>query len=101
MEEKRRIEREIEILKSMQILAQAHEEISTLKMRQTRGSVLATRDFLSSLLEMFVNVKSAYKKHVMEHMQQNKEKGAVFSTYKTNGKKIFMLLSANNQLFGD
>src|SRR5438270_302721 len=75
MEEKRRIEQEIETLKMLQSLAQAHEEISTMKMRKTRGSVLATRDFLAALLEMFANVKSAYKKHLIEQMEKEKEKG--------------------------
>src|SRR5260221_5715909 len=101
MEEKRRIEQEIETLRMLQSLAQAHEEISTMKMRKARGSVLETRDFLSSLLEMFANVKSAYKKHLIEQMEKEKQKGNTFSMLKSNGKKVFILLSANNKLYGD
>lgn len=103
MEEKRRIEEELNSLRDLQLLAQAHEEVSTIRMRLARGSVLATRDFLDSLSAVFVNVKSAYKKHIIEEL--NKKKNQNTQTRNTisqkNGKEIYVFLSANNKLYGD
>src|SRR5436190_5705107 len=103
MEEKRRIEQKLADLKSLQLLAQAHEEISTTHIRLARGMVLMTRDFLASLSEVFVNVKSAYKKHVLAEIEKSKQTGKplpVISSNK-NGKTLFVFLSANNKLYGD
>lgn len=102
MEEKRRIEEELAILKSLKLLAQAHEEISTIRMRLARGSVIANRDFLASLSEVFVNVKSAYKKHVQELMEKYKTDNKKMDTKSgKNGKEILVFLSANNKMYGD
>lgn len=103
MEEKRRIEEELLSLRSLKLLAQAHEEVSTIRMRLARGSVLATRDFLTSLSEVFVNVKSAYKKHLLMMIEKNKGTNASSHIALTpkNGKEIYIFLSANNKLYGD
>jgi F0F1-type ATP synthase gamma subunit len=100
MEEKHKLAQEISVTQSLQLLATAYEEISVMKMRLARDSVLHTRDFLSSLSDVFVNVKTSYTK---KFMQENKNKPATlqFSTHQTNGKDIFVLLSAANKLYGD
>lgn len=103
MEEKHKLAQEISIAESLQILATAYEEISTIKMRAARDSVIHTRNFLSAVSEIFVNVKSSYKKKLREeHAKDPTHTNIVqFATHKTNGKEIFFLLSAANKLYGD
>lgn len=103
MEEKHKLDQEINITESLQILATAYEEISTMKMRAARDSVLNTRNFLSTLSDVFVNVKSSYKKKLQAENLQKKHTSSIqqFATNKTNGKEIFFLLSATNKLYGD
>jgi ATP synthase F1 gamma subunit len=101
MEEKHKLAQEINIASSLQILATAYEEISTMKMRAARDSVLHTRDFLTALSDVFANVKSSYKKKIAEDKTPGKTKTLQFITHKTNGKEVFFLLSATNKLYGD
>ena len=103
MEEKHKLAEELNLAQSLQILATAYEEISVMKMRIARDSVLHTRDFLSALSEVFINVKSSYLKKQKNEHNKGKDSTDVlqFSTHKTNGQKVFVLLSATNKLYGD
>lgn len=103
MEEKHKLAQEISLASSLQILATAYEEISTMKMRAARDSVLHTRNFLSALSAVFVNVKSSYKNKVSQENTKGKNNDPTlqFSTHKSNGQEIFFLLSATNKLYGD
>src|SRR5438045_1927164 len=102
MEEKHKLAEEINLAQSLQMLATAYEEISVMKMRVVRDKVLHTREFLDSLSDVFVNVKTSYK-HKLEEAPQpsGSQKILQFSTHQTNGKEIFVLLSAKNKLYGD
>lgn len=102
MEEKLKLVEEINIAKSLQLLATAYEEISVMKMRIARDSVLHTRTFLSSLTDVFVNVKSSYTKKLLEQSKDKNQTGLLkFATHKKNGKQVFVLLSSANKLYGD
>src|SRR5579859_4503221 len=102
MEDQHKLAEEINIAKSLQLLATAYEEISVMKMRIARDSVLHTRAFLSSLTDVFVNVKSSYTKKLLQEAGDKKNINQLqFSTHKTNGKQVFVLLSAANKLYGD
>ncbi len=97
MEEKRRLEQELEVLTSLKQLVQAHEEISTIRIRLARGSVLATRDFLESLALVLANVKHAYKKHKLEGLAKNHAANPEVSA---SQKKAFIFLSSNAKMYG-
>src|SRR5258708_776406 len=102
MEERYKLAQEITIAEGLQLLATAYEEISVMKMRLARDSVLHTRTFLSSLSEVFVNVKNSYTKKLDK--QGNNKNGSValkFATHKKNGQATYVLLSAANKLYGD
>jgi len=102
MEEKHRITEELNLIISLKMLATAYEEIAVIKMRFARDSVLHNRDFLSSLSEVFKNVKSSYKKRLLSMQKKNQSHNVLhFSTHQTNGRAIFILLSANNKLYGE
>lgn len=103
MEDKHKLTEEINITESLQLLATAYEEISVMKMRIARDSVLHTRNFLASLTDVFINVKSSYTKKLLRESNDNKNnaKSLKFATYNTNGKGIYVLISATNKLYGD
>lgn len=103
MEEKHRLAEEIEFAIGLQMLATAYEEVSVIKMRYARDSVVNTRDYLVSLADVFYNVKSSYKNKVLEAMKEHEKTGKPmkFSTQKTNGKEVHVFLSANNKLYGE
>src|SRR5579859_407622 len=102
MEDQHKLAEEINIAQSLQLLATAYEEISVMKMRIARDSVLHTRGFLSSLTEVFINVKSSYTKKMLRDSSENRTNTSIkFNTHKTNGRDVFVLLSAANKLYGD
>lgn len=104
MEEKKRIVDDIAFTYSVKMLAQAYEEIAVIKMRQIRNAVIHTRDFLSSLADVFVNAKSTYRNRLIADAKRRKHSPANIlhiSTRKTNGRKLIVFLSANNKLYGD
>lgn len=102
MEDKNKLTEEINITQSLQLLATAYEEISVMKMRIARDSVLHTRGFLDSLTDVFINVKSSYTKKLLQEKTDDKNaKTLQFATHNKNGKEIFVLISATNKLYGD
>ncbi len=94
--------------KAIKMLAEAFEEVSVIRMQRVRGSVLLTRDYLDKLADVFVDVRSSYKKEIAVYMEKqksffkNKNRNALqFSTMAKNGKTVVVLLSANTKFYGN
>lgn len=101
------ISEQIEDVEAMKMLAEAFEEVSVIRMQRVRGNVLQTRDYLDKLGDVFVDVRSSYKKQIAQYMEKQKsfftrKKGSVFqfSTMAHNGKTVVVLLSANTKFYG-
>lgn len=92
MGNKKSIKQDRELVSTFKLIAQAYQEISLMKINHVRSSVLASRDFLTSLSEVYLDVKSSYAHQMALHMQEQK------STKKN--KTLIVLLSANTKLFG-
>lgn len=99
MKTKAQINTEKQFVSTLKTLAQAYEEISVIRMQRVRNSVLTTRDFLSSLAEVFRDVKSSYQKEIERH--QKGKKGNLLLKPVKNGKTVSVFLSSNNKLYGD
>ncbi len=100
MQNKKQLEKDINLIGSFKGLAQAYEEISVTKMQRARGKVLATRAFLDDLAKVFADVKSSYSEEIQQ-LGQKKKGIFAFSTGNKNGKTIAVLISSNNKLYGD
>src|SRR3989344_1060335 len=100
MQNKLKIESEIDLVTTLKMLAQAYEEISVLKMQRVRSSVLLTRDFLDRLSLVFSDVKSSYAHMRSKHAKKNKNISS-FSTGNKNGKTVSIFISANAKFYGD
>lgn len=100
MQNRKQLEKDINLIGSFKGLAQAYEEISVTKMQRARGKVLASRAFLDDLSAVFADVKSSYSDEIA---QLTKDKKGIFSfsTGNKNGKTIAVLISSNNKLYGD
>ena len=88
MVNKKRLRDETEGLMGLRSLVEVYEEVAAMRMQKVRGAVLASRQFLDEMLEVFGRVREAYKK-----------KG--FTGLTKNGRTAAVLLSANSGLFGD
>lgn len=101
MQNRKQIEKDINLIGSFKGLATAYEEISVSKMQRIRGKVLSARTFLDDLSIVFADVKGSYKNEI-EKLIHNSKKGIFsFSNLNKNGKTIAVMLSANDKLYGD
>lgn len=101
MQNRKQIEKDINLISSFKGLAQAYEEISVTRMQRIRSRVLSARDFLRELSSVFEDVKGSYSMEIERFLKRD-EKGIVsFKGSKKNGKTIAVLLSSNNKLYGD
>lgn len=102
MEKQKKVLEEIAFVTGMKMLAQAYEEIATIKMRQSRDSVLTNRDFLTALTQVFLNVKSSYRKKLLQAQQHKTFSELIhFAHLDRNGKEVIVFFSATNKLYGD
>ncbi len=100
MQNRKQLEKDINLIGSFKGLATAYEEISVTKMQRARGKVLAARAFLDDLAKVFADVKSSYSDEISQ-INKNKRGIFSFSTGNKNGKTISVLLSSNTKLYGD
>lgn len=90
-----------QMLGTLRTLAEAYEQISVIRIQRVRGSVLATRDFLDGLADIFKDVKQSYRDEVEDLLKHHKNSRESISGLQKNGKTIAVLLSSNNKLYGD
>lgn len=90
-----------QMLSTLRTLAEAYEQISVIRIQRVRGSVLATRDFLDGLADIFKDVKQSYRDEVEDLLKHHKNSSERLSGLHKNGKTIAILLSSNNKLYGD
>lgn len=88
---KKQITEEIEYSSAFKTITETYEEIAASRMQRIRTSVLASRDFLLGINTIFQQVKSSYK--IKPTAQR--------TFLKTNGKTLFVFISANTGLYGD
>jgi ATP synthase F1 gamma subunit len=77
-------------------MVEAYEEISAIRMRKVKKSILERREFMQGLNEAFAYIAYAYK--IYKDSLKGKVKEEVLNT---NGKAIAVLLSSNTGLYGD
>ncbi len=99
---KDQINQEIELVSTLKLLSQSYEEISVLRIQKVKGSVLATRDFLEKLSEVYMDVKTNYKHAIADLENRHKKRSNVlsFTTNVRNGKEVAVFVSANSKFYG-
>src|SRR5258706_2743951 len=102
--QKKDLEQELDLTDNLKSLATAYEQISVMKMQEIRGSVVQTRTFMAGLSDLYYAISSSYRKQLqqlLEEQKKAKEKGMTDPRFKKNGREAYVLLSANNKLYGD
>jgi F-type H+-transporting ATPase subunit gamma len=84
---------DIAINKDFELLTRSYQQHAVGQINFARYSVLYAREFSKDLAEIFANVRYSYK-------SLDLQKG-IDKIIKKNGKDIWILLSANNKLYGD
>ncbi len=82
-------------LQDLKYLTEAYEEIAVMKMKKIREAILSARKFTEKLTDVFFDVKTSYKKAV-EKLLEGKNKKE-----KMKAKKLAILISPDNRLYGD
>lgn len=101
MPQRKLVLEELEALNSLKDLAESYEEIAVVRMQKIKDSVLKTRQFLASLSDVYVDLKSSYGREVKELLEKMKKGDKnILPTLQKNGKKLLVYLSSNGRLYG-
>jgi ATP synthase F1 gamma subunit len=90
---------EININQQFKMLTQAYQEHAIVQINLARYSVLASREFMEELAEIFYNVKNSYELYLKS--LTGSEKAAHIDRIKKNGREVLVLLSSNGKFYGD
>lgn len=101
MPQKKVVLEELEALNSLKELAESYEEVAVVRMQKIKESVLKTRKFLSSLSDVFVDLKASYGREMKELLEKVKKGDQnILTTLQKNGKHLFVYLASNGKLYG-
>ncbi len=96
MKRTKELKEELVSLEEFLTMVEAYEEISALRMRKVKKSVLKRREFMQGLNEAFAYIAYSYK-----IFRKSAKKGAKDEILNTNGKTVLVLLSSNTGLYGE
>ncbi len=93
MAQQKQLQEDIAINKDFKLLTRSYQEHAIEQINFARYSVLGSREFSGDLSDIFANVKSSYK-----NLLQRRN---IKSIVKKNGRDAWVLITANNKLYGD
>ncbi len=92
---------ELAALNSLKDLAESYEEIAVVRMQKIKDTVLKTRQFLASISDVYVDLKSSYGREVKELLVKMKKGDKnILPLLQKNGKSLLVYLSSNGRLYG-
>ncbi|OGD09150.1 hypothetical protein A2397_01640 [Candidatus Amesbacteria bacterium RIFOXYB1_FULL_44_23] len=92
---------ELQALNSLKELAQSYEEIAVVRMQKIKDSVIHTRDFLSDLSDVFVDLKASYLREFKDLLSRRKVGNqTLLPSLQKTGKTLLVYLSSNGKLYG-
>lgn len=98
----KKIQEEIESLKSLHNIVETYEEIAAMRMRKVKKSVLQNREFLSGLNDIFQQVEHSYESQILLLKSKRRVKGkTTIPSVANNGKTVRVFVAANTGLYGD
>lgn len=83
-------------------VAVAYAQISSVRMKRERESVLSNREFQAAIDEIFKDVLSSYARQAQKLIKRRGQGAEAAPTFLShNGKTVAVLISANTGLYGD
>ena len=101
MADRKIITEELESLNTLKEMAESYEEIAATQMQKIKDSVLKTRDYLTGISDVFVDLKASYQREVKDLLARRKNGGKSLPTLLQKNPKLLMVyLSSNGRLYG-
>ncbi len=101
MAQRKKVLEDLEALNSIKDLAESYEEIAVVRMQKIKDSVLKTRDFLTDLSDVYVDLKSSHAREIRELLAKRQEKNKAISPLLQKKEKTLMVYeSSNGRLYG-
>jgi len=97
MSQLKQIQEEGELVNTLKFIAQAFEEISVLRMRKVRESVVNSREFVKEISTVFYDVKASYQEKINHLIEKKQLAGAQPAAT----SRLAILISANSKLYGE
>lgn len=101
MEQRRKIKEEIMMGTNLRMLTRTYQEHAIEQINFARYSVIASREFSDELEEVFINVKTSYRRALQRLLAGKKSDKTTLPIRQKNGKEILVLITANNKLYGE
>jgi F-type H+-transporting ATPase subunit gamma len=99
MQANRKLKDEISTNSQLKLLTQAYQEHAITQINLARYSVVASREFMQELAEIFSNVKSSYEIYLKALGSKGKKQ--LQEKLEKNGREVLILLSSNGKFYGD
>ncbi|MEX0621374.1 MAG: FoF1 ATP synthase subunit gamma [Candidatus Woykebacteria bacterium] len=101
MSSRNELKADLEAVSAIKSITSVYQEIASFRMKQLRGRVDAVREFLEGISTVYNHAKSAYIAAVKSRSPKERENlWKRLSFIRRNGKKVNVLLSANEHLYG-
>ena len=100
MSSQRELRENLEAVSAIGSITSVYQEIASLRMNQLRGKVAETRKFLDGVAAIYYHVKAAYIAALQRLLVARKQDLGSAAFVRRNGKRILVLLSANEHLYG-
>jgi F-type H+-transporting ATPase subunit gamma len=96
----RQLDMEIELTRSIQLLAKTYEELAVMQMQRIRKSVENTRKYTDDLNKIYSEVKFSYRKKLLT-TKKGKADSLSLTTFNKNGKKLALLITPDHRFTGN
>jgi F-type H+-transporting ATPase subunit gamma len=94
------IKENLEVVSAIGDITGIYQEIASLRIKQMREGVAKTKEFLAGVADVYNRAKASYIATLQKAVLKGKTDYAESAFIKRNGKKVFILLSANEHLYG-
>ena len=101
MTSKKQVVSDIEYSLGLKTTLETYQEIAATRMQRIRNSVISSRNFLLGINTIFQQVKSSYLPASVLSRRRWQAGKAPKTFLKTNGRTLFVFISANTGLYGD
>jgi len=91
MADRKIITEELESLNTLKEMAESYEEIAATQMQKIKDSVLKTRDYLTGISDVFVDLKASYQREVKDLLARRKNGGKSLPTLLQKNPKLLMV----------
>lgn len=99
--DRKTITKKIADLQVLESLADAYAQISSGRMKQTRDSVVLSREFRAEIQEIFKELQSSYRHEFLSLANKKKlKKGEKLTFLSHNGRSVAVFLSSNTGFYG-